>query len=420
MIKKDVSLPTLGIIVILSLSLLGELYRFHGFLLLDLFTPIFVFAWIANQIIQKKSVFLPKTVIPAGLFLLIGFASLLIRSGNLSWRDFFESAFYGLRWASLFVLSIIATNQNQKNKNLIFYALAVFALLLAIAGFIQLKLVPDFTAYEALGWDPHQNRLLSTWFDPNFVGGFLSFIIPVFIGAFFSAKHNSSRIFFLVLLSVLFIALALTFSRSSYLALTAGLAIFALLKSKKLLLIFGIILVVAVTTVPEVRTRVNTLKQDAVSVLTESYTLPDDSARLRYSSWKEGLTLFYKNPLIGQGYNRYKFATLEGQTSVDPSSHASTGSDSSLITILATTGVLGFLPFLAVYFLLLFSAWQSRTNLGTGFLAGLLALLIHATFVNSLLFPLLSAPFWITSGLILCQRNPAHNSNTIGKSTIPN
>jgi len=36
----------------------------------------------------------------------------------------------------------------------------------------SLKFFPSFKdlRMNELGWDPHEGRLLSTWFDPNYVG----------------------------------------------------------------------------------------------------------------------------------------------------------------------------------------------------------------------------------------------------------
>ena len=77
------------------------------------------------------------------------------------------------------------------------------------------------------------------------------------------------------------------------------------------------------------------------------------------------------------------------------------GGDSSLLNVLAMTGLLGFAPFLALYLLLAKKAWDlRRTGYGLGFLSALCGLFVHCIFVNSLLFPLFMAPFWISAGLL--------------------
>ena len=415
MTKKAFSLETIGIAITLLLALVAELYRFHGVLLIDLWVPIFTFTWLGYKAFQvkflprgKKTPFrIPLIAYPAGLFLLIGFASLLINSANLSTTEFLESAFYCVRWISMFFLTIIVFNLPKKDRVTTIWLLFLTAFALAAAGFIQLQLLPilNETTYELdLGWDPHVNRLFSTWFDPNFVGGYLAFTLPLLIGTAFDKP--TWRKYLVPIGAVILIALVLTFSRSSYLALLAGLTIFGLIKSRRLLLTSALILLIAVSVTPQLQSRTASLAGSAKSVFTEDYTLPDQSSRLRFESWEIALQLLEENPVLGHGYNRYKHAALEHKLIVDPEKHSSTGSDSSLLTILSTTGLLGFIPFMALYLILAKQAWQHRSSgYAAGFLGALTGLLIHSIFVNSLLFPLFMAPFWLAAGLLQGNRN---------------
>lgn len=399
MFKPKFSFATIGIGLTLVFALIAELYRFHGFLLVDLFVPIFVAAWILQKALKKELPKFPHTLLPAFLFVGIGLASLLLNSGEMSAGEFVAAAFYGVRWAGFYFLSVIVFNQNKTEKNVTLWMLVVFTLLLVIAGFIQLKIMPDFTSLEDLGWDPHQNRLLSTWFDPNFVGGFLAFIIPVILGA--ALDRKTLRKFLLPVVAVAVVALVLTLSRSAYLALITALIVFGLFRSVKLLAGLGIALVLLTAVLPPVQDRFFSLIDSIKSVSSETYTLPDASSRLRFESWDEAYQLFLDKPILGQGYNRYKYAALDLGTLKDLNIHSASGSDSSLLNILATTGIIGFLPFLSVYLILAIQAWKHRKNAyALGFLAGLSGLFIHCIFVNSLLFPLFMIPFWITAGLL--------------------
>jgi O-antigen ligase len=406
MTKKALSLGTIGIAITLALAIIAELYRFHGVLLIDLWVPLFTFTWLAHKILTKtpgKPPFrIPIITYPAGIFILIGFASLLINSANLSTTEFLESAFYCVRWISMFFLTIIVFNEPKRHKTQIVWLLFLTAFVLSAAGFIQLQLLPvlNETTYELdLGWDPHVNRLFATWFDPNFLGGYLAFILPLLIGT--ALDKPTWRKYLIPIGAVILVALILTFSRSSYLALLAGLTIFGLIKSRKLLLTSLLILLIAVSVTPQLQSRTASLVDSAKSVFTEDYTLPDQSSRLRFESWSIAFQLLEENPVLGHGYNRYKHAALEHKLIVDPEKHSSTGSDSSLLTILATTGRLGFMPFIAIYFLLIKQAWQHRRHgYAAGLLGALIGLFIHSIFVNSMLFPLFMAPFWLAAGLL--------------------
>lgn len=388
------------VVLVLFSALIAELYRFQGFLLLDLLTPILIFIWLLIKLYKKEKIHYSPLLLPALLFVLIGWAALLIKNPELSTSDLVKSAFYGVRWISLFALSLVVFNQSPHEQKWTWKALVGFTLLLSLAGFVQLILVPDFTAFEAIGWDPHQGRLLSTWFDPNFVGGYLAFFTPLLLG--YAWDQSKDRKWAIPLLAMIIIALALTLSRSAYLALLAGLFTFGMLKSKKLLFAGAAALLVLGLTLSPVRERFVSLLDNVESILVDNYTLPDASARLRYASWRTGWTLFMDSPLIGQGYNAYKFSAVEKGLIEDPDIHAASGSDSSLITILATTGILGFLPYLSLYALLLLTAWKNRhSTFSLGYFSGLTGLMVHSVFVNSLLFPLLLAPFWLSTGLFL-------------------
>ncbi len=390
--KKALNFIDYGIAATLIFTLIGELYRFHGILLLDIWTPFFSAACLIYFLLTK-SLKLPDTFWPAAIFVLLGFSSLLLNSGGT------EAAFYGIRWASMYFLSVIIYN---RPREIHLWLLFVFAALLSVAGFIQLIYVPDFTAFERLGWDPHQNRLLSTWFDPNFVGGFLAFMLPIIIGSGIKNKKVWP------LAGIVLIALFLTYSRSAYLALAAGIMVFGIFRSFKII-IFAVVLGVLLLAIsPRAQERVGDLIASADSIFTENYNLPDPSARLRLQSWENGWNLYLSAPIFGHGYNAYATASVELKTQNDPKVHSANGSDSSLLTILATTGLAGFVPYILVYLLLARRAFDNRKNpVALGFLAGLTALFVHSIFVNSLLFPLIMAPFWVATVAIYKPKNIA-------------
>lgn len=399
MFKKALSFSTIGVALALLFSLVAELYRVKGFLLVDLFIPIFAAAWLSRSLIKHTTIRLPNTFLPATLFFLLGLSSLLINSPGMEDGEVLGAAFYGVRWASFYFLSVIVWNQTDVEKRRTLWSLFAFTLLLCLAGFIQLAVLPDFTAMEVLGWDPHRSRLLSTWYDPNFVGGFLAFMLPLILGVAWNNKKHHKVL--LPLAFIVLLALVLTLSRSAYLSLMAGLFVFGLFRSVKVLTGLTVLLILMIAALPPVQNRFLSLVDNVESFFVDDYTLPDASARLRFASWDEAWQLFLEKPLIGQGYNRYKYAALELGTLKDLNIHSASGGDSSLLNILAMTGVLGFLPFFAIYLLLAKQAWHARkTGYGLGFLSALCGLFIHSIFVNSLLFPLFMVPFWVSAGLL--------------------
>jgi hypothetical protein len=98
---------------------------------------------------------------------------------------------------------------------------------LAWFGWWQFWLLPDTRFLRILGWDDHYFRLISTWLDPSFTGlGLvlgLSFIHLYVLSNRFKSKSTAKSITYLATAGILFLAacVALTYSRSSYLALAA-------------------------------------------------------------------------------------------------------------------------------------------------------------------------------------------------------
>ncbi len=402
--NKHFRLASVGIGVTLLAALIAELFRLKGLLLVDLWVPLFTGAWILSKFLKKEPLKIPLYSLPAVLFLFVGTASLLMNSYFDSNAELLNGLFYGVRWAGLFLLSWVVLNEEDQSRQNFFYGFLGFAVLLSLAGFVQLAFMPDFTEFEILGWDPHQGRLLSTWFDPNFVGGFLAFALPFFFAEIEKhVRQKDWRLSLTALVATGFVALALllTQSRSAYLALIMTVGLYTLFRSPKLLLVAGIAGLLAYGGLSPIRNRVNSLATSVQSVFTETYAAPDASARLRFGSWEEGWRLFTEKPIWGHGYNRYEAAALQSGFLKDTEIHSASGSDSSLLTILASTGALGFAFYWLTLLMLLVNTWKNRSDaVALAFFAGLGGLLIHSIFVNSLLFPLLLAPFWIAAGLI--------------------
>lgn len=82
----------------------------------------------------------------------------------------------------------------------------------AVLGLLQRIVLPDTRFLASLGWDDHYYRLIGTFFDPNFTGLFLA------SGVALAWKYTTGWVR-LLLLSMLTLAVALTYSRASYLAL---------------------------------------------------------------------------------------------------------------------------------------------------------------------------------------------------------
>jgi O-antigen ligase len=97
------------------------------------------------------------------------------------------------------------------------------------------------------------------------------------------------------------------------------------------------------------------------------------SVNAKYVNYKEGFSLFQKSPVFGFGYNNLPIIRPNA-------SHSQSGFDSSLLTILTTTGVIG-----TILFILGLSQLFIKSNLAVQTM--IIAILVHSLFSNSLLYP---------------------------------
>lgn len=404
--------PRIGVHVALLLPLFGELVRLPfgpsgGILVSDALIPVFIAAWVARNIFNRERG-LPKSklTLPIILFIAIATLSLIQSLTFLSFAEAGSGTLYLIRFSQYALLYFITlqTITTPEQKKAIIRTMIISAFLLAIAGFVQLGVYPNLAALEEQGYDPHINRLVSVWLDPNFVGGFLAFIISIMLGISLHSKNPKTRAALFLLIAILGAALFLTYSRSAYLALAAGIFIISLLRSQKILLITIALFLLGIGISPRAQDRIGELTQSIASLTTSSIDTPDPTAKLRIESWQQTWTLIQKRPLLGSGYNNLRTVNHQEGFISDQEGHSASGSDSSLLTILATTGIVGLIPFLYIYFSTIissFKTWRSQkeTPLNRGYalgiLGGIFALLTHSIFVNSLLFAPILIFFWI-------------------------
>ncbi|HSX19399.1 MAG TPA: O-antigen ligase family protein [Candidatus Saccharimonadales bacterium] len=338
----------------------------------------------------KKSIKLDKPiVIPTLIFTLSASASTILALNNFTTAEVVSASLFLLRFMLYFSLAIIVPNIIKKGEveNWLKAILAI-GVIYTVIGFFQILIFPDLTFLSAYGWDPHQSRIVSTFLDPNFSGGFLTIPLALSLSLFLK---TTKKIYLLVSL-ILFTGIVLTFSRSSYLAALAALSAIGLLKSPKLLIVFLMISFMSYLVIPQVRVRI----MGAFAV--------DETSQARIESWQKALVIFQKYPVFGVGFNTYRYAQeREGFfTFEDPlGGHSGGGVDSSILLVAATTGIIGLISYLLLLFSMVkkFANGAGKSALHLGALASVLALIIHSQFVNSLFFPQIMIFLWFMLGL---------------------
>lgn len=387
------------------LTFLGQLGRLPipitdiGILTSDLFVPWIVALWLLKELFVSRS--LPKTRFGKYilLFLLAAFLSLFVNSIGLPSSELLSSGFYLVRLIAylLFYFLCYQVLEKHENRQKVLFGLYLTAVGLALAGLVQYFLVPDFTFMAQYGWDPHIGRLLSTWYDPNYIAGFFAVVIGILTSIWLMKKDRWLDIYTPITLLLLLIVFALTFSRSGLVALGVVVLCISILKARSLLIIglLGLLLIVGVN--DRAQERAMGLLNSSMSVVTGSldYDL-DATSKLRVESWNQSMSLIDGNYLLGIGYNTIQYKKLTKGLITSDSIHSGSGSDSSVLNIFITTGIIGLVLYILLYLqllsasLTLYHEKNAPTHIrgyALGIFSLICALLLHSFFVNSLLLP---------------------------------
>ena len=281
------------------------------------------------------------------------------------------SSLYLVRFALYAGMFISIWFSSHKQKKNIRTGLLFFGLFYGALGLFQFFLYPNIRNLMYLGWDPHEWRLTGTLLDPNFSGVLLVLsLIHLYwmqmtkqVGKFSTASIWGSYI-------VQIVAVACTFSRSAIIALlSVGILYIFVYKKWK---IAGVILVVALCTayIP------------GLSGTQKIWRM--DTSMARVANWNEGWKAVQSAPLFGVGYNTLQFVRpLENNMS-----NARSGFDSSILTIVATTGILGISAWMWFFISVVKKKNESTVTL--------LAILISSLFINALFYPWILLWFFIT------------------------
>lgn len=289
------------------------------------------------------------------IWLLIGFVSLLINTIRFSYSigSMLYGLLYSVRIIHLMLLCSLIKEYFKENKieiKKIFDFIINCYIVVCIIGFVQLIFFPKaYDFYEIFynlgvyfpNADPHVGRLISTYFDPNYLAACL--LIPTIITLIYWDKYNEKKYFIKFL--IISLTIILTVSRSGLLGYVITVFLFTLsglkleqgkLKyNKKTIILFLSIMIMFVISLKSGNVRV-------VNRITNSVS--DKSTYYRFDNWEYSMDIIKDNSLIGVGYNligTYSDVNLD----IKRGESVKYGSDSSLLLIMMTTGIIGFIYF---------------------------------------------------------------------------
>ncbi len=252
-----------------------------------------------------------------------------------------QSALYVIRLLVFIgASSYLAQIQLKDKPRLLLYAIPV----LCLAQYIFL---PDLRFLQQYGWDPHMYRAVGLIFDPPVVGSVLGILWTGLLMRLDVSNHNIRKApqIDILLLAILFVSLILLYSRSTYISLLLVTSIY--LVSKRKWVYFGVFIGFTMLAIRLAPLTIPTTMNLESSKLDRSSTTISRMTEIR-----EGITTWQTSPLLGIGYGRvseYKSRlSVYGSTSLD--NHAKSAFHSFWVTQLASTGIVGLILLLLIFF----------------------------------------------------------------------
>ncbi len=313
--------------------------------------------------------------------------SLGLASTRYSTGDIVTGGLYLVRLVAY--VPLVWLFQETRTRKKTFEAFFTVSALGTVAlGYVQYGLYPDLRNLYWAGWDEHLYRFFGTQLDPNFMGALLcvyALWFGMLIQRITKTQNIKSRyrkiLYSLLIMSIVLstLGIILTFSRGAY--LMASVITFLVVKAYKPaylkyasiiapFIIGGIILVAG------------------ASEGTKLLRTASIHARLR--EYAEAYELFIQRPILGHGYNMYRYVATENGF-VSPATwridHAGAGVPQSYLFILVTTGIVGGVAGLRVLWLL-----YGRIAHNTLMRSLCIGLGVHALTENSLVYPYILFP----------------------------
>ena len=286
--------------------------------------------------------------------------------------ELIEGALYLLRLSVYLVYPVFylsALKKKAVSQRLLYDALIVCIFFVALFGWWQYFIYPDLRPLQYLGWDDHLYRLAGSFLDP----GFTAIILVLGFILAFSKYWQRKNLLYLFTAGFFSISLFFTYSRAGFVSLICAL-IYILLRWNKLrfLSLFAGLIIVFILLLPR--------PSSSGVELERLYSI-----FLRFRNYQETVAIWKKSPLFGIGYNNLCTARVKYVGEKEALSHSCSGSDSSLLLILSTTGIIGLVVFLQ---LVLKTLGHVENNVyGLAYSAGIIAVFSHSLFVNSLFYP---------------------------------
>jgi O-antigen ligase len=249
------------------------------------------------------------------------------------------------------ILYFIIVNNIKDKKQIKFLVIVMVLTMLIIDYYTCLQI-------RWMGGLASRSKINGTFVElgPNELGAFLAICTSVLSGILFFEKKSSKLRLLIALVIVLNLyCILFLYSRGTYLSVMTGLLFISIVKKRKLLAVFIVVVLFWQVFLPEkVVERIKQTRSEQGSL--------DQSSQSRLNMWQDALNLFKESPLTGVGYAVVPFYGLS-ESQNDP--------HNIYMKILAEEGIVGFIIILIFFFLCFRSGWKLYVTSTDRFLKGL-------------------------------------------------
>jgi len=363
-----------------------------------------------NKIIWKKS----GINLYILLFILIMSMSLLISDYKMvSLKEY-------IIFLSYFFIYFLITNniEDKRQFNLSIHLLFITSFIISVYTLLHY--------YGFISYLKEFGPVMSTIGQKNWISNYLSLIFPIIFSFFLLGEIKRNKIFYYLLLSVLYTTLLICQSRGIWISisLTAILAIYIIFKFKLfevfhknqkwlvLLLVTFLIITIIYSTDNPLNKSAITVPQRALS----TFDMDGSSVNVRLLMWKTSLEMIKDKPLFGSGIGTFKINYLDYQAELIKSnpyyakySGKAEEAHNEYLQMGAELGIVGVGVFLAILFifysLVLHYLKKGNSNnnkiIVLGLIMGITSFLIHGSFTFPLHVTALGSGFFIILGLTM-------------------
>lgn len=394
-----------GLTPLIWTSVNSELFEYNKIIFVYLITVVVLGAWVLKMLKTKK-LNLAKT--PLDIPLLIFWGANLISTifsidKHISVWGYYSRSNGGLLSITSYLILYYALASNFKASDCLKFlrALMLGGLLVSLWAIpehfgVSPSCVILTDQFNATCWvQDVQSRVFATLGQPNWLAAYLSMLIFPAVYFFLSAKRWLQKAYYLLLITIYYLAFTFTYSRGATLGLLAGLGVFSVLISLALRtrcvklnrfrlwgdvgMAVGIILIVSVL-FGTALTQFSLIKKfqpaprPAITTGSSGATQLEnggtESGKIRLIVWKGAWEIFKHYPVFGSGVETFAYSYYQYR----PKEHNLTSewdflynkAHNEFLNYLATTGFVGLGSYLLVIFSFQFSIcfsnclWQRK------------------------------------------------------------